>query len=75
MSARAFREHGIVFQSTDQVKRYDGLRLLNEEGDLYFYCIILMKKIIPFKSGKLKKKTSNGKKDKAKSVLEAHYKL
>ena len=30
VSARAFREHGIISQSMDQVKRYDGLQLLNE---------------------------------------------
>ena len=30
VSPRAFREHGIISQSMDQVKRYDGLQLLNE---------------------------------------------
>ena len=36
ISTRAFREHGIVFQSIDEVKRNVGLHLLNERGDLYF---------------------------------------
>ena len=29
ISARAFQEHGIFFQSMDQVKKHDGLQLLN----------------------------------------------
>ena len=36
MSAHAFREHGIAFQPIDEVNKYDGLSLLNEQGDLYF---------------------------------------
>ena len=34
ISARAFREHGIVFQSMEEVKRDGGLVLLNNHGDL-----------------------------------------
>ena len=34
MSARIFREHAIVFQSMDQVERYDTLKLLNEHSVL-----------------------------------------
>ena len=36
ISTRAFREHCIVFQSVDEVKRNVGLHLLNKRGDLYF---------------------------------------
>ena len=67
MSTNAFGEHGIVFQSMDQVKRYDSLSLLNEHNDLYFYL-----QFIPFKLGKLKK-ISKGEKHNAKSVHEARY--
>ena len=55
MSTNAFGEHGIVFQSMDQVKRYDSLSLLNEHSDLYFYLHNLSVQYIPFKLGKLKK--------------------
>ena len=37
MNVRAFWEHGIVFQSTDQIKGYDGLKLLNDYGDQSFF--------------------------------------
>lgn len=36
ISARTFREHVIVFQSMSEVKKDDGLKLLNEYGDLHF---------------------------------------
>ena len=58
ISARAFREHGIVFKSMDQVKRYEIL-----------YCIILMYNFW----GELKKNYLKGKKDKTKSVHKACY--
>ena len=54
ISARAFREHGIVFHSIDQVKRYDSLSLLNEHGDLYFWHNFGIQ-FISNKLGKLKK--------------------
>ena len=57
----------------DQVERYDGLQLLSKDGDPYFLLHDFGEKIIPL--GKLKIKSSKGKKDKAKSVLEARYKL
>ena len=57
----------------DQVERYDGLQLLSKDGDPYFLLHDFGEKIIPL--GKLKKKSWKGKKDKAKSVLEARYKL
>ena len=47
ISARAFRERGVAFQSMDQVKRCDGLSLWNEHDDHYFYCIILVNKLFP----------------------------
>ena len=47
ISARAFREHGIVFKSMDQVKRYEIL-----------YCIILVYNFW----GEFKKKLFEGKK-------------
>ena len=49
MSARAFREHGIVFQSMDRVKKYDGLLLLNEHSHLYFALHDFGEQIISFK--------------------------
>ena len=46
MSVRVFQERSIVFQSMDQVKRYDDLSLFNEHGDLYFFhCMILVNKL------------------------------
>ena len=44
MSMGAVQEHSIVFQSMDQVKKYNGLWLLNKHGDLNFFCIILVYK-------------------------------
>ena len=73
MSARAFREHGIVFQSEDQVKRYDGLSSRRSTVTDIFSGIILLKKLSSFKLGKLKKNYSKGKRDKAKSAHEARY--
>ena len=49
MSARAPREHGIVFQYMDQAKRYDGLWLVNEQVDLRFSLHNFSVQIIPFK--------------------------
>ena len=72
MSTNAFGEHGIVFQSMDQVKRYDSLSLLNEHSDPYFYLHNLSVQFIPFKLGKLKN-FSKGEKHNAKSVHEARY--
>lgn len=34
MSARSFSERGVTFQSMDQVKRYNGLKLFNERSNL-----------------------------------------
>ena len=53
ISARAFRERGVAFQSMDQVKRSDGLSLWNEYDDHYFYCIILVNKLFPLNRGNL----------------------
>ena len=47
MSMGTVREHGIVFQSMDQVKRYNGLWLLKKYGDLYHFCIILVYNLSP----------------------------
>ena len=52
ISARAFREHGIVFHKIDQVKRYDCLWLMNEHGDLYFLFHNFGVQIVPFKLDK-----------------------
>ena len=62
MSARASREHGIVFQYMDPAKRYDGLWLVNEQVDLRFLLHNFGVQIIPFKLEK-EKKSSKGKKD------------
>ena len=56
ISARAFREDGIVFQSIDEVNRYEVLSLLNKHGDLYFCCTILVYKLSALTLEKLKKK-------------------
>lgn len=47
--------HGIVFQSMDEVNRYDGLLLVNEYGNLHFLLHNFEGQIIPFKLEKLKK--------------------
>ena len=56
ISARAFREDGIVFQSIDEVNRYEVLLLLNKHGDLYFCCTILVYKLSALTLEKLQKK-------------------
>ena len=55
MSARAFREHGIVFQSEDQVKRYDGLSSRRSTVTDIFSGIILLKKLSSLNWGNKKK--------------------
>ena len=45
MSARAFRERGIVFQSEEEVKRYDGLSSRRSTVTDIFSGIILLKKL------------------------------
>ena len=62
-----------VFQSTVvELDRYDGDLLINEHGDLYFYCIILVYKLSPLNKKKLKN-LSDRKKDTAKNVHKARY--
>ena len=40
----------LLFRSTIiEIDRYDGVLLLNEHGDLYFYFIILVYKLSPLK--------------------------
>ena len=57
ISAHAFREQGIVFcQPMDQLKRCDGLQLLNEHGGPYFLTALFWCTIYPFKSEKFKNK-------------------
>ena len=56
----------------DRVKRYDGLQLLNEHGDLYFLLHKFGVQIIPCKLEKLKR-IIEGEKDRAKSVHVARY--
>lgn len=60
---------------TTPFKRYDGLKFLNEHGDLYFILHNSSVKIILFKLKKLerKKKASKGRKDVAKCVVKARY--
>ena len=44
------REHGEFCRfdyTIIDIDRYDGVSLLNEHGDLYFYCIILVYKLSP----------------------------
>ena len=56
----------------DQVKRYDSLLFLNEHGTTY--CIILAYKLSPLEiEGIEKKKSSKGKKDRAKSMHKVLY--
>ena len=63
------REHSIVFQSMDWVKRYDGLYFLKEHSDL-FYCIVLVCNLSPWNWGNLKT-SLNGRKVKARSLYKA----
>ena len=62
MSARAFREYGIYFQSIDQVKWYNGLSPVNKQGDLYFLLHNFGEQIVSFKLEKLKRDIRKGKK-------------
>ena len=57
----------------DNRDRFDGGLLLNKHGDLYFLFHNFGVQIIPFKTKKLKKKSSEGKKDVAKNVHKAPY--
>lgn len=70
MSAHAFREHGIAFQPIDEVNKYDGLSLLNEQGDLYFLLTNFGMSHKPLWIEETKKKIIMGRKGKAKSVDE-----
>ena len=72
ISARAFREDGIVFQSIDEVNRYEVLLLLNKRGDLYFCCTILVYKLSALTLEKLKKKDLS--EEKRKILLKAYTK-
>ena len=72
ISARAFREDGIVFQSIDEVNRYEVLLLLNKHGDLYFCCTILVYKLSALTLEKLKKKDLS--EEKRKILLKAYTK-
>ena len=56
----------------DRVKKYDGLQLLNEHGDLYFLLHKFGVQIIPCKLEKLKR-IIEGENDRAKSVHVARY--
>ena len=60
MSARAFREDGIDFQSMDQVKWYNGLSPVNKQGDLYFLLHNFGEQIVSFKLEKLKRDIRKG---------------
>ena len=62
MSAHAFREYGIDFQSMDQVKWYNGLSPVNKQGDLYFLLHNFGEQIVSFKLEKLKRDIRKGKK-------------
>ena len=72
ISARAFREDGIVFQSIDEVNRYEVLLLLNKHGDLYFCCTILVYKLSALTLEKLQKKDLS--EEKRKILLKAYTK-
>ena len=72
MSTCTLPKHGTIFQSVDQVKRCNGLKLLNENGDIYFFWQNFGAQFIPIKFGKLEKNSLREKKI-AKSVHKAHY--
>ena len=72
ISACAFREDGIVFQSIDEVNRYEVLLLLNKHGDLYFCCTILVYKLSALTLEKLQKKDLS--EEKRKILLKAYTK-
>ena len=55
MSTCTLLKHSTVFQSVEQVKRCNGLKLLNVLGDLYFFLHNFGVKFIPIKFGKLEK--------------------
>ena len=71
ISACAFRRHGIVFQSIDEVMRYHGLKLLNKRGILLLHNFGMQ--ISPFKLEKFLKNHRRQEKDMVKSVHEGHY--
>ena len=74
--ARAFREHGefFLFQPTIiDIDRYDGVLLLNEQGDLYILLHNIGVQIIPFKSRNIFQNLLEGKKDIAGNVHRAPY--
>ena len=71
ISACAFRQHGIVFQSIDEVMRYHGLKLLNKRGILLLHNFGMQ--ISPFKLEKFLKNHRRQEKDMVKSVHEGHY--
>ena len=77
---RALSENTVVvFLSMDQIKRYVGLKLLKEHGDLYFSLLHNSGiKFIPFQLGDFKKRSSKGNKDKARQsplLQDANYDL
>ena len=55
------------------IDRYDGVLLLNEQGDLYILLHNIGVQIIPFKSEKKFQTLLEGKKDIASSVHRAPY--
>lgn len=71
ISACAFRQHGIVFQSIDEVMRYHGLKLLKKRGILLLHNFGIQ--ISPFKLEKFLKNHRRQEKDMVKSVHEGHY--
>ena len=74
ISARISRTLRILLflSTTIEIDRYDGVLLVNEHGDLYFYCIILVYKLSPLNKKNIKN-LSEGKKDMAKNVHKARY--
>jgi len=55
------------------INRYDGVLLLNEQGDLYILLHNIGVQIIPFKSEKIFQNLSEGMKDIASNVHKAPY--
>lgn len=63
-----------MFQPTIiDIDRYDGVLLLNEQGDLYIVLHNIDVQIIPFKSEKKIQNLLEGKKDIASNVHRAPY--
>jgi len=63
-----------LFQPTIiDIDRYDGVLLLNEQGDLYILLHNIGVQIIPFKSEKIFQTLVEGKKDIASNVHRAPY--